>query len=147
MASAVDEPKVPLALQPADNAAQVRSLHLTPLSGLRVDPSRLSIRYTSPPQVQASVAKPVREVRAPVGKKSKPKQAAPRFSHLPTPLALHRVPSEATAKTPTQLGVSTLTFAYLSALLLVLTAAGYGCIRLLGRVGPRELLGAACFSR
>ena len=145
MASAVDEPKVPLALQPADNAAQVRSLHLTPLSGL--DPSRLSIRYTSPPQVQASVANPVGEVRAPVGKNSKPKQAAPRFSHVPTPLALCRVPSEATAKTPTQLSVSTLTFAYLSALLLVLTAAGYGCIRLLGRVGPRELLGAACFSR
>ena len=94
VASAVDEPKVPLALQPADNAAQVRSLHLTPLSGL--DPSRLSIRYTSPPQVQASVANPVGEVRAPVGKNSKPKQAAPRFSHLPTPLALYRVPSEAT---------------------------------------------------
>ena len=78
-----------------DTAAQARSLHLTPLSGL--DPSRLSIRYPSPPQVQASVAKPVGEVHVPVGQKSmpKPKQAAPRFSHLPTPLALYRVPSEA----------------------------------------------------
>ena len=147
MASAAAKPKVPLALQPADAAAPVRSLHLTPLSGL--DPSRLSIRYTSPPQVQASVAKPVREVlvRAPVGKNSKPKQAAPRFSHLPTPLALHRVPSEATANTPTQLGVSTLTFACLSALLLVLTVAGCWCLRLLGRVWPRELQAAACFLR
>ena len=71
----------------------------------------------------------------------------------PTNVASAATLPPATGTTPgaegpeTQLSVSTLTFAYLSALLLVLTAAGYGCIRLLGRVGPRELLGAACFSR
>ena len=63
----------------------------------------------------------------------------------PTPTAADSTAADSTAATePT---VIALTFAWLSAVLLLLAGAGYWCLHMLGRVEPRELLAAACLFR
>jgi hypothetical protein len=68
----------------------------------------------------------------------------------PTPTAADSTAADSTAAdstAATEPTVIALTFAWLSAVLLLLAGAGYWCLHMLGRVEPRELLAAACLFR